>query len=335
MLKNSRKLVSMSIAAVLSGVVFITTALAASSNVSGYEKVKDSLFSLYSIQNYTVEMDYGMEEDGIEFLQGSLSAKAQNKNNSSFNISFSFDGKTYSVENSMTDGIIITKPADSDVYHKFAKYSTNSDGISLQVTDNQTPFQLTDNQKKLINVVLDMFAGDTKNYFTNDNGKITMKLERNQVPELFQAALSVMSEQMNKAIDSSMYAHHSEDDIFNDNFFENKLLNLINDLAIESVYAEGYIDDNNLLNDAKLTFTLTGKDADGTPHALTTSLKYVISDVGTTTAEAIDLTGKEVSEFDLNNISYEGLDINIEDKDAIINAVKGEFGSVEIEVPAE
>jgi hypothetical protein len=325
--KNSKKMLSLSLAAALSAIVFVTTGFAASNNVSGYEKAKEALFALHEMSNYTETLEFSVVEDGVEIMQGSLDGKVDDEFIHSMEMDFTIDGETYTVDTYSTESNSYTKTIESDQYIKTPNYAKEFGG-------ENDGFKITDNQKKLMNIVLDMFVGDTKNYFTNDNGKITMKLEKGQVPEIFQVGLAVMSEAINKELNESEYftSRHAGSDTIS-TFFEERMLNVLNNLEIDSVYVEGTIDENNVITDATMTFTLTGEDMDGNPHVTTFSMTNEITDIGTTEVAPFDETGKEIIDNVRNmptSIMIDGEEIIIEDIDDMDMSDLAELQQLEI-----
>jgi hypothetical protein len=305
MSKNSKKIISLTLTAVLSAAVFVTTGFAASNNVSGYEKAKEALFELAAFQNFdnlTENLEFSVVEDGVEIINGAMNTKIAGKDYQEFQMNLTVDGESFVTESHSSGENTYTKLPGIDGYRKSQNYAWSLLGENIP-----DGLQLSDNEKKLANVVFDMFVGDTKNYFTNDNGEITMQLEKSQVPEVFQLGLTVMSESLSKEIreNPSFFNRRANDSDFSD-FMEEKILNVLNGMAIDSVYAEGTIDDDNLITDAAMTFTLTGEDQDGNPHVTTFSMTNTITDVGTTVVEPFDETGKLIMDNDIR-VPYDAI----------------------------
>ncbi len=292
-MKASKKATSMAIAAVLSGVVFATTAFAASNNVTGYEKCKESMFTLYTAKNFTLNGSYSLNLDGEEISSAKMFYAKEDENNERTEMTNVIGNEVIENVSSNNNGIYISKQPYSDEYYRY----DNSEWFSSYPESERS---LSDNEKRLFSILMDMFAGDARNYFISNGGNISVSLERNQVPEFFQAALSVVSEKMT----SEYYNDDYEDDSYYHNqrgILDSKMRKVVSDMYIKSIYANGRLDENDMLNDAQMTLTISGKDKDGIPHDLTLTVAYSIKDLGTTKAEPIDLTGKKVNE---PSISY-------------------------------
>lgn len=163
--------------------------------------------------------------------------------------------------------------------------------------------RLSDSQKKLVNVVFDMLTGDTKNYFTNNNGEVRLKLEKNQVPDIFQTLLSVVSEGAGKILEAAEITEITDatEEYFKtiaDGFYgesesfvlpqidlppgmiaQANALKALENYAIESVYMWGRLDESNLLTSADLTLTMTGADTDGAPHVFKAVVHMTFNDM--------------------------------------------------------
>jgi hypothetical protein len=289
--KKSKKFAGAA-AAILSVIVFASTALAASNNVSGYEKVRESVFKYIDVANngnYTLETSASiLDKDGAELVSLSCYAATQDPDNRRSSASINMDGETFFTENSYNDGIQITggNLRDSEpIYHK---YGSHYDSFSFPRSDGDA-ISLTDNQKRLVRVLFDLLVGDAKNYCTYSDGDITLRLERGQIPEIAQAALAVMSEEATKLVSSG------HDVVFGSNQpTDDIIMSILKDTTIDFVSANGVIDDSGMLASIDTTVAISGSDMNGNPNKLTINATFSISDVGTTVAEPINLEGKNV-----------------------------------------
>lgn len=275
-MSKMKKRTSMICAAVLSATVLVTTALAASNNVSGYEKLKASAFNIMTMKNYTVKMDFAMQLDGTDFATGNMEAKVEDESHKSSRSSYSMLGEINDSEDYTMGDIVVYKSWDGS-YRSYKNYSYGYGSNDLD---------LTGNQKRLISAIFDMFAGDTKNYFTNDDGEISARLEKSQIPEFFQAGMAVLSDALSQEVKDNleyMQDYYDEDD------FEYKFLSVMNDMSFHSVYVDSYVDENDMLNKMECTVTISGKDERGKKHYLKVAVNCYISNIGTTVADTVDL----------------------------------------------
>jgi hypothetical protein len=298
-------------AAALSAVVFASTALAASNNVSGYERVRESMFKYIDVANngnFTLEADISIFIDGADQVSFSYLTKRQDESNHSETESASFAGETFSRESSRNDGISIDSSTDLDGNVTYYKNGVANRRDRDYPYSSPSSLTLTENQQKLARVLFDLLAGDAKNYCAYDGDKITMRMERGQIPEIAQVSLAVLSEQISdlRTNDGINYHYPGSPYSAQDAVYSG-LAGIFNGAFIDSVEATGVIDDDGMLSDAEATVTLSGYDRDNGAHSVSIAMSYRLTDVGATVAEPIDLTGKAVVD---NSVVY---DVDFED----------------------
>lgn len=181
---------TIAVAAAVSTTLMVTSALAASENVSGYEKLQAASFALLSAENYTADFDMRISFDGETLIENRIEMKKQDKDNSYMKTTDKKGGRTSVVETSMNENsssLSVVIDNEGKVNRITMPRTTSS---ASSVVNG-----ITDTQKRLLQALMDMFVGDSKNYFTNKDGEISVKLEGKQIPEIAQLALAASVEQ--------------------------------------------------------------------------------------------------------------------------------------------
>ncbi|MDR1209167.1 MAG: hypothetical protein LBK41_02470 [Clostridiales bacterium] len=299
---KSKKAIGMAMAAVVSFVVFASTAMAASRNVSGYEKVRESLFKYYDLfsasPNFTARFGVSALVDGAEFVSTEFVSAQQDEWNRRQQTTITIDGQTSADLNSYNDGVSVYYDEESDTYSMHG--SLNDKPVLDSAPASRS---LSENERRLISAVFDMFAGDAKNYCAIDGDRVTLRLERAQIPDFFQALISVVSENVMKQIPADTLAEMAEAPGDSSSYLGESylvggtLLKVVGNASFNSVDASGVIDADGLLNDVTFTIGISGEDLNGAAHNITFNFAVSITDIGTTVAPPLDTTGKQVNDY--------------------------------------
>ncbi|MDR3239495.1 MAG: hypothetical protein LBT44_05360 [Clostridiales bacterium] len=284
MKKSARKMFITSAAAAVSAVVLAGTAFAAASNVSGYEALKQSVFTAIDFSNNaTVSVNAELFADGEQVVSVHQFSQTNKEQNASYSETSQFivGADEMWEESARVDGYhYMAYSASPDTYYRFA--------ITPAFDQDSRPnWLITDNQRKLLGIIMDLFVGDLKNYFVTEGNVISISLSKNQIPELAQSFFAVVAEQ---AASEGWASHTSED-------------------SWESICAQYLF--NPEVNSGALTATLTddgypagiearvefsGSDENGAAHNASLILKAAITDVGSTLVNSYDPKGKTLEE---------------------------------------
>lgn len=284
---------------IVSAAIFALSAFAASGNLSAYSVFKNAIIESMSSQdtaaddNNTQSTTMNVRYDGEEILTGRSTSKYESLRTNSGSTVFEMNGQTYTheywtwVEN---DTFHYVNKGHDDVY-----YHTKTPYV---VTDNDadysyTPEPPTSTELQFINALIDTVMGDTKNFFTTDGDYIVLNLEGSQIPELLQLGVSMVMESASENMfeDSQLPADITQ-----------KLTSL-KSLRVDSIYvrmpADGVSGRNStlsLMNDVTFNISLSGQDANGIRHNISMDGSMALENVGSTVADKVDLTGKNVQE---------------------------------------
>jgi len=315
MTKNMNKAIALVTVGALSFAMMARTAVVAANNVSGYEKFKKSFFQMMEIDNGTTNTDIKLVLDG-ELVLASQTAEMK------------IEGAKHSIIGELD---FLGEKQKMESYTN-GKTSYNYDPMknvynSYQIISSNAHEPMTETQYKLVNAMTDVAVGDVKNHFVQNENQIEFSLNENQVPEVVQLILAVMYEQSSEFADmrrgeygvtirSQMHDTMKESGVTDEEYaktekqlnsimevFENNLENF-NDPYVSSVYATATLDENEIFEKLSGSVTLVGKDEGGVTHKLEVFVDVVITDIGTTTVDAFDTTGKEIID-NSNAIIYE------------------------------
>lgn len=343
-MRKSKKVLFSVAAVALSAVVFTATALASVSKVSGYESLKRAGINMMQEDNYSMSGKFKISVDGGTPAEIGVTAKTQSSTNSTTTTTVGEGDKQVKLHTEFIDGemrCIYELPDGSflkqDIGFTHARYVSGFDDS-----------EVNDKELRLAEVVLDILSGDVKNYFSTDGNRVSFSLQQNQVPELVQLLLTLMTEPGNKAEDDSENMKFTISDghtirefdefagiltgadappivkqkleIFEGSInilnngpqgqFEELFDNLSEGLVMKNVHFESTLTDDNLIDDMKIGIDMSGKDKDGFEHTITVYIDLDMFDYGTTTVDALDLNGKEV--YDLPMPGFDGRVFTIE-----------------------
>ncbi len=284
---KKNKIMTTAIGLVAGTCVFASTAMIALANNSNYEAYKNAVFNVVEAKNMTMTMNAELKSNGSVWKSEAIEKHDGNK--------------------------FYSNTKNSEPGSKTTEYATYNDGESLiSYLNNEITYEnqfgensyrneqnLTEAQRRLVNILIDTAMGDLKNSVLSEGTKISLNIAENQVPVLAQTILDVIAESTEE--DSEMFDNQ---DISMMDIFKAK------DISIKQVNFEGDIDNNNFVKYAKGNIVLGGT-VSGEYKEMTVSLDFNISDIGTTSVEKPDINvySKDYYKYD---VSPDGTMKNIE-----------------------
>ncbi|MFS0553394.1 hypothetical protein [Brevibacillus sp. 179-C9.3 HS] len=175
---------------------------------------------------------------------------------------------------------VVVKKGDSDVYRLMEK-----------MVRKHKPENDADNKRGvMMHKLFATLFGDIGKESTVENladgGKRTsLQLSEEQIPVFVQAAGPIIYDKL---------AEHSQEESSAENHLSVKLPRLQEDFQVEQVSLNATINKNNQIEQQSALVHLSGTDESGKEHKLQLSVDIRLSDLGTTTPDRIDLTGKQV-----------------------------------------
>jgi hypothetical protein len=228
-----KKLTAVLIIAVL--VAAGTTAVALA-NAGGYEKLKEAFFKTMAVENLTAEAK------AVFTINGELVASAESLIKANKDREYS-------------------KIKYVDFYSGEAKeYENDYVSVYGTTTESLRQFEMaTEKQLRLMSLLLDAMAGETRNHFITTDNSVSVDLNETQVPELYQLIAGVSAESIVSGADYYDYKSYS------DNSSERNLLDIAatKDFAINKVRAEGTATKDGYLDAVKFYGEIGGRDESG------------------------------------------------------------------------
>lgn len=175
---------------------------------------------------------------------------------------------------------VVVKKRDSNVYRVMEKMDGSPQ--SENDADNKRGVMM---HKLLTTVFGDLGKNATVENLPDGGKRTSLQLSEAQIPAFIQAAGPLLYD---KVVEHSQEASSSE------NGLSVKLPRLQEDFQVDQVLLNAKIDGKNQIEQQSAVVHLSGTDASGKEHKLQLSLDIRLSDLGTTTPDRIDLTGKQV-----------------------------------------
>lgn len=262
--------------------VFTVSAIAAATNASGYQKLKALAFgtAFDDLGNATVEITTRVFRNGEELTSDStLTMKDGDKNYelrwATYHAHYFGEFGTYS------DSERVIQWYTPDNYYNEYSLEEYEEMMSYRGQDYGLVHTLgldyfsPEIRQRFGEILLDAFVGGVKNNVVYDDGRISLKLSENQIPELVQLALAIFAESYGQNHGPFQY--------------DNNVL-IGADAGVKGLWVEAEIgpDGNSVDFSGILSIFST---VYGEPHAYDFGIDFKLSDVGTTVVSMPDLTG--------------------------------------------
>lgn len=267
-----------------------STIMGIASGPTGYETLKAALKNSDKVENATYLISGTVADNDEEMmkLNSTLKVQAENLISGNFFIETDKIGKSYIF--SVQDETVILKDNSSNVYSK----------IVLTENENETKTSKYENPQAeaILESIVDNLVGDLKNQvilknIRDDEKQIYINLDKDEIPALFNLILSLKQTEGNIEIEPS----NRLSEIFGIPLKELELPKLTSNIQAEEINIEIIVDKDNTIKEMELEFEISGNDAQNNIHNRKLSISYNISDIDSTTADIIELNGKEVKEI--------------------------------------
>lgn len=175
---------------------------------------------------------------------------------------------------------VVVKKGDSNVYRVMEKmdrrYQSEND------VDNKRGAMM---HKLFATVFGDLGKNATVENLPDGGKRTSLQLSEEQIPAFIQAAGPILYDKL---------AEHGQEASSSENHLTVQLPRLQEDFQVDQVLLNAKINEKNQIEQQSAVVHLSGTDASGKVHKLQLSLDIRLSDLGTTTPDRIDLTGKQV-----------------------------------------
>ncbi len=293
-MKNRNKiLIALLIAAIT---LFAATVVASDQPyAAAYDTFKEVMKTKPEMANATVTGTFTLIDNGEVVGKFTNTAKI-NKDNEKMSAEFAFlvgndiqkNGQVFA-----DNGTNIFVDTQNDLYYQFAK-----ENDKRTTRSSHRGFERTDATKAHAEAMMDLLVGDYKNNFVlSDNAdgtqSVTLTLSESEIPAALNLMASAAGIKKENSINSGEKAEREFPAV---PFFEglentHKLIPIITgDIRIKSIKTSVTFDENKKVQAGTAEVSVEGRDKAGVYHDLVMQGYFQMSDIGTTTADTIDLT---------------------------------------------
>ncbi|MDP4181530.1 MAG: hypothetical protein Q8942_10595 [Bacillota bacterium] len=289
----NKNLLKAGIGLIVGGSLLITsTVLSMAGGPSGYEALKSAVKNSKTIENATLNVSGSVADNDKELIKVKSTFKADEKQHSySGVISLKSDKSNKAYTLFGNEEQMIFKDDASQVYNK-VECNMEAKGKRFHKRINSYEQKQNPQVEKIGEKILDTLVGDLKKKVelkNLDNGekKISIALDKNEIPSLVNLMLSVKGQ---NECDKADKMH----EILGINIEDYKAPELVSDIKAEKVDAQIVIDKNNIIKELDAEFDITGNDAENKAHNQDLKVKIDVSDINSTKVDSIKLDGKNV-----------------------------------------
>lgn len=276
--------------------LFITsTVMGMTSGPTGYEALKMAVKNSDTVKNATFSMSGTLIDNNEELMKLSSTLKVEQDQLVSGGVFIDTNDLDRNYVFSANDKIMIFKHDASDVYNK----------VTCTQEENETEkehYEFENPQMDAIcESILDTLVGDLKNQVTikdvgDDRKQISINLDKNEIPTLFNLVLNLNAGQ-NAECDQECETSNEVAEIFGLNPKAFEFPKLISSIQTEEINIEIIIDKDSIIKEMNLELEVSGNDAQNNVHNQKLQIGFEVSEINATTADIIDLAGKEVKEL--------------------------------------
>lgn len=298
-----KKRLPLIIALVAAVSLFSITAVAFTSNNTGYEVLKDALQSAKHFDNGTFDVQVEVTDNDQVILGANIIGKADHANkNASGQFVLQANGLAKTADFYQQDDTTFFVDQDNDLYYQINN-TQEKERAHMKGYQHNEKFEMTASQEAFI----DYLAGDLKNQIglvENANGTktVSLNLDKKDIPlalNLMVSAAASSNERNNRDF-QDQHEQMIQDLPFFEGLenLEKELPELKEDVKVTGIVVTLTLDAENQMVAYDLSITVEGKEVNGTAHTMTVKSTGNISEVGQTVVDQIDVTGKDVKIID-------------------------------------
>ena len=271
--------------------VFTASAIAAASNVSGYQRLKNFAFELIdnieTLDNATIEVSTSLVQDGVELYYDRMTEmldisghKRYHSNQSSNGLGGGQFASEFYRDDHMNIRTVINSTYGSTYYETLyddAFYPVHPSFFDYSYSSHYS--DTSPAQRRLAELIIDAVTGDAKNCLSYDGDRISVRLSDRQIPELIQLVVAVFAE--DAAQNNGSMVEGYGDGLF-----------LGADARISELWFEAALGPDGISADASGKMSVSST-VDGVPHTFSVLAGVKIYDVGSTVISKPDVTGMD------------------------------------------
>lgn len=246
---------------------------------NAYDNFKAAVVETIKADNMTISASVQTKQNGAVIAQADTLMQIAGAGRYSLS-SITIGGEVIEREQSSKDGVMISRQGDT--YFSTSLGKNNKGHRDIQESPNMT---------KLMEMITDLVIGDVKNQFVVNGDTITVSLSDAQIPELANVAMAASSEMRGKYAGDKFSQDKNE-------YPGRRIANtfpITQNGTIKSVKLNATVKDGRVAA-MDMNLVMIGQDKDGQTISVETTLNGTVSEVGTTTLQQLDTTGKTVTE---------------------------------------
>jgi hypothetical protein len=300
----NKKLAMLGLGVAVGSMMLVTSVYAGVGDAPGYDTFKAAVKQTATIQNVTRQVNVSLQDNGASLLQVRSTIKSSGTDHAgSAEVKVQSGSEEQTIQFYSQDGKQIIKTADSDVYKVLegdgapGKFKGNDIG-------NHTPDPQTISE---VENVVDALVGNLKNYVTMDDAagggqEIHFKLSGSQISPVVNTVGSLVIKHGAMAKDKPVPAQANTLGI-DLATLRNSLPQLSSDISMDEVEVNASVDADQHITNQSAQIHLSGKDEQGTEHDVVLRIDMALSSLNATTPDSVDLSGKQVENVKLDELS--------------------------------
>ncbi|MEK8127546.1 hypothetical protein WMW72_06410 [Paenibacillus filicis] len=304
----NKKLTMMGLGVAVGGMMLVTSVYAGVGEAPGYEALKSAVKQTATVHNVTRLVDVSVKDNGNSLLQVKSTVKQDTGNRSgSAEVAVTSGTETQKVYLYNQDGKQIVKTDDSDVYKVLEAGDKQGKQKHAREGSGHTPDPQTIQE---VENVVDALVGNLKDYVTMNEGAgnvkdIHFKLSGSQIPAVVNA-IGSLAIKHGTSEQASQRPLPAKADTFGIDLqtIRNSVPHLTGDIKMDAVEVNATVDADNHITNQSAEIRISGKDDQGAAHDIVLNVDMALSSLNSTTPDKVDLTGKQVENVKLDELSH-------------------------------
>lgn len=303
-MNNRQKWIAMGAGLGIGAVMMTVSGLSAMAGTSGYDAWKSAIKQTHTAASLTGQASVAVTDNDTQLFAANAVFK-KGDNAASADVRLNAGGAAQEVNAYLQDGKAIWKTSDSNVY-RVAEPGKNDGAPGPWRHADRSPNPAVAQGAEQ---VFDALVGNLKDRVTvqaNGDGskQVSLHLSGSQVPAAVNAIGSLIIGSASNGADHWRGGAGEQGSAEMHGLFAPEMkLNmpkLTQNIRIEAIRLDAAIDANNYVDRQSAEIQVVGQDASGAEHRVVIEAKLDLGDVNATSADSVDLTGKQVETVQLD-----------------------------------
>ncbi|WP_043930873.1 hypothetical protein [Bacillus sp. EB01] len=261
---------------------------------AGYDAYKEAMKKIHTIDNATMEIDMTITDNGKLLLSSDSSMKFDKDSDlAAGTVTVNNSSQTLKMNGFLENGRPVIQSEGGAYY-----IPEGVEHPSMNLKEGETfhdPEML-----KLGELIIDAVAQPVQGEFEQKGNTIIIDMNKDDFPNIIHT--------IGKQVIKLGFKAHSDIELtpaeypFLSESFTSQLPKLEEEISIEKAYVKVKLTDEGLIKSQDAIFKIKGKDALGVQHKIEITMDLAVKSVGSTTVERLDLTGKDIKEFEMKKI---------------------------------